>query len=507
MPATIADTHGLRVTATWLGVDDLFPTYHGLHLKHTTGTGTPNYAGLVADYTDYDDMLANAGASGIEVTEDLSCDVSGLRIRRGRDSTGEPVRAGTLSMTLNDWTGEHDPRVPPAGPSRTGANILVEVQPELDGDWVPVFSGFVESWRRNINAGDGLFSEVEVDATDAFSVLARAVAIPPSLGPVGDGENGAQRVDRLLDAATWVPKWGGRNIMGGLVAMNPTIHEGPILDEIHDVVMSEDGIFYATAAGTIYFYDRYWRGTRQLQAAALDITGQGLADSLPGVPWMCPSRYVATDDDLDMVNRAVVWRSTEFDGEPPPDPVKKYAHDFMSISQHSTLAHEYKDLPHASDTRSQELADNFVRRLGGATNNIGEFEVPMIKEPEQAAIAVGLEWGDQIIVWDDTGSFGTAHEFPFEFVGIEHDITPDDWTATLRVDRWIDEYLIPTGVIADDPGFFTPLGATVPEDLPFLVGLGALGETTAWTTGQSVVLGDESDAYWNGSAWTNGVTP
>lgn len=71
----------------------------------------------------------------------------------------------------------------------------------------------------------------------------------------------------------------------------------------------------------------------------------------------------------------------------------------------------------------------------------------------------------------------------------------------------IDPYLAPSGVTPGEPGEFTPTGATVPYDLDTLQDLGALGESTAWTTGQYVELGDGSFAYWDGDSWAAGTAP
>lgn len=71
----------------------------------------------------------------------------------------------------------------------------------------------------------------------------------------------------------------------------------------------------------------------------------------------------------------------------------------------------------------------------------------------------------------------------------------------------IDPYLAATGVTPGEPGSFTPSGATVPYDLAALQDLGALGETTAWDTGEYVVLGDSSFAYWDGDGWVAGTAP
>lgn len=65
----------------------------------------------------------------------------------------------------------------------------------------------------------------------------------------------------------------------------------------------------------------------------------------------------------------------------------------------------------------------------------------------------------------------------------------------------------PTGVTPGTPGVFTPEGFTWPPNLTALRALGPLGETTAWTAGQYVVLGDLTLAHWDGDSWEAGVKP
>lgn len=64
--------------------------------------------------------------------------------------------------------------------------------------------------------------------------------------------------------------------------------------------------------------------------------------------------------------------------------------------------------------------------------------------------------------------------------------------------------IVATGATAGTPGTFTPEGAS-PANLAALQALGALGQTTAWTTGQHVVLGDASQAHWDGDSWETGA--
>lgn len=76
----------------------------------------------------------------------------------------------------------------------------------------------------------------------------------------------------------------------------------------------------------------------------------------------------------------------------------------------------------------------------------------------------------------------------FEFYG------PDAWHSDN-----------PTGVTPGTPGVFTPAGSAIPASITDLRGLGAIGQTTAWTTGQYVEYGSAQKAHWTGSDWATGV--
>lgn len=64
-----------------------------------------------------------------------------------------------------------------------------------------------------------------------------------------------------------------------------------------------------------------------------------------------------------------------------------------------------------------------------------------------------------------------------------------------------------TGITGGIPATLTPTNATRPATLGALTAAGALGNTTAWTTGQYVVLGDASESYWDGNSWELGRKP
>lgn len=60
-----------------------------------------------------------------------------------------------------------------------------------------------------------------------------------------------------------------------------------------------------------------------------------------------------------------------------------------------------------------------------------------------------------------------------------------------------------TGATSGTPGTFTPSGAAAPANLAAMTSITA-SPTTAWATGEYVVLGDASNANWDGTAWKSG---
>jgi|SRR6185312_7341999 len=68
-------------------------------------------------------------------------------------------------------------------------------------------------------------------------------------------------------------------------------------------------------------------------------------------------------------------------------------------------------------------------------------------------------------------------------------------------------------VAAGTPGAFAPGNAPIPATIAALRADAVVGNAgtnkpgAAWTTGQYVVLGDASHAYWDGAAWQTGNAP
>jgi hypothetical protein len=102
------------------------------------------------------------------------------------------------------------------------------------------------------------------------------------------------------------------------------------------------------------------------------------------------------------------------------------------------------------------------------------------------------------------GACGNMVTNPASSVG---DIGTDLYCDACGADLIAFGFVVATGATPGSPGVLTPATSVVPYDLAGLQATGALGETTAWTVGQYVVLGDGSHAHWDGAAWDAGDAP
>ncbi|MER5851035.1 hypothetical protein ABT126_29415 [Streptomyces sp. NPDC002012] len=136
----------------------------------------------------------------------------------------------------------------------------------------------------------------------------------------------------------------------------------------------------------------------------------------------------------------------------------------------------------------------------------GSVGVPTNPEPTQAAfLAVFVDGDHHFAFYAPRAEIYRADDMAISdtesLAGLPLGVKPmaygsNDWTYAITPLGGT----LATGASAGTPGSFTPDGAVAPENLAALAGVIAT-PTSAWTTGQHVVLGDGSKAKWDGSAW------
>jgi hypothetical protein len=123
---------------------------------------------------------------------------------------------------------------------------------------------------------------------------------------------------------------------------------------------------------------------------------------------------------------------------------------------------------------------------GGNAWGVGPYEVVYDDADTPSALPTGLDPLDHLLLID-TGVAPPASSCDLQPMG---------------------GAVAATGATAGTPGTFTPSGAGAPATLAALQsGSVTASPTSAWTTGQHVLLGDSSHAHWDGSAWVTGSAP
>ena len=104
-----------------------------------------------------------------------------------------------------------------------------------------------------------------------------------------------------------------------------------------------------------------------------------------------------------------------------------------SISKYKRRTHTRLDLHNDSDTDVGVLAERLVQFAG--VDRLRITDLTFLPEPgsDAAEMAATARMGDTLLATVNT-LFGWSYPAPTQVFGIEHDVTPDRWLCTLRVD-------------------------------------------------------------------------
>jgi hypothetical protein len=161
-------------------------------------------------------------------------------------------------------------------------------------------------------------------------------------------------------------------------------------------------------------------------------------------------------------------------------------------------------------TNAQTLALYFDVPVPTVTGGIIDFDVRT--DSGGILYSLGLDILDQDVVTRITlprGSLGDTGDVAVkrgEAMGWDCTLTALDENGVLAHILSGKASGTATGATAGTPGSFTPANSLAPANLAAMSSIVA-SPTTAWTTGEYVVLGDTSHAYWDNSAWTAGQAP
>jgi hypothetical protein len=221
--------------------------------------------------------FANNPTSGTRTWTDVTSDVRALTyIRAGRSDPLQQTSTGTLSMLLDNTTGNYDP-LNPAGTYYPNVKRMrwIRVRAQWAGVTYDRWRGLITSWAPDWPQS-GKDATTAVNAADTLKVL--------SLYDLAGNDLPAQRTDqRVAQVCTLVglpyTATTGQSTVVDTGTLNPQSYALAHLQQVED---TENGRLFADPGGTIVFQDRHYRQLHGVVAGTIgDQAGEIRYDQSP----------------------------------------------------------------------------------------------------------------------------------------------------------------------------------------------------------------------------------
>ena len=407
------DTWGGAATAYGGAVPEHLPTF-GTYGAGTYGGRT--YGGLVYDVTPRW-VVQVLGGDGAWI--DVTCDVRGLSVDRGRSSWVDAFKAGTAMVELSNFHGIYS-TFPTNSvwlqPGGFVTDVPIRMGSYLEGDnltwrFTGTTDAVEDTWPGTVDA------LATVTATDGFKQLARHNGGPRAA--VGAGELSGARINRLLTDAGYT---GPRDVQAGTVTLQATTMDGLTIDLMRTVGEAEWGWLYVMGDGTLRFLQRNVVDTDprmvNVQAVFTD------DDALPGA---CYGQAKVVSDSDRIVNVATVT---------PPGHAASTFSDAVSRGWFGPRTWTRTDLPLNVDVDAVGLAQAVVAAGAYDDQRIDEVTLDAAHRPSNYPVAQSLRLGDRIRF---VRTIPGGHQLDAELLvyGRKDTVTPDGngrvatWDVTL----------------------------------------------------------------------------
>jgi hypothetical protein len=257
---------------------------------------------------------------------------------------------------------------------------------------------------------DGIVDELAIypSALDATAVSDHYVAATAPR----DGDGTGTRIGWLLDQAGWPA--GLRDLDTGMSTCEALVLDGrTVVDLLWEAVEFEDGTMFIARDGDVTFRDRtarYTDTTATASQATYSYTGSNgkFAD-------------VTFDYSAQRIENRAKVRT--------PNGTVYEAVNTTSTGTYWVRTVERR-IPQADSNHAQALADWLVLKGKDPLRRITSLKVATARDTTTFDATVGLELGYRITVALDPAGTGTISEAVM-VEGIDHDVTPHNWTTTL----------------------------------------------------------------------------
>jgi hypothetical protein len=281
-----------------------------------------------------------------------------------------------------------------------------------------MFSGRVASWTVN---ADGT---VTVVAFDGLAALAQPI------GPWTPGAPGDTPRARILSIAATAQYVDPVVADVGNVTLSTAATTDAPLELIETAALSDGGLFYGDADGSLHYRDRLWRAGRDDQDRVWTVS-----DNVCTVPVVVWDPEAASDDErlatvVRLVNVAGLIAEASVDAT-------LWAGDARFV-----LTHPDPD-QWTTQAEGDALAAYLIGQQSTPSMAVNGFDLYGL-DPHQPAVAdftTGLRRGDRVnVIHDFTDANGDPATLDVTSIAlaVAHNLTPETWVSHVRLSRTVD---------------------------------------------------------------------
>jgi hypothetical protein len=372
---------------------------------------------------------------------DAVCDLIACEIEPGEADDLYLFPPTQCTLTLDNSTGRYTPwtadgRLTYWAPGR---RVCLWARNAAGARWW-LFSGRVATWQSN---PDGT---VTVVAFDGMAQLAQQIA-GGQWAPGFAGDTVQARIATVAGAAGYT---GRLDLEAGTVTLS-TYSSSPVpLEAIQQAALSDGGLFYGDADGSLDYRGRLWRAGRTDTPAP----GWTVATNVCEAPVIVWDPEAAADDDrlvtdVALVNVAGLTATAALTGS------------LWAGDARFRLTHTDHDL-WQTQQQGNDLAAYLLAQQSAPAMALASFTLHHLDPSQQTAVpdmGVGVRRGDRVEVLhrfvDQAGVDQLLDVFAI-VLGVGHAIVPEEgWTTTVNLSRTVD-YVTPelwdrTALVWDDP--------------------------------------------------------
>lgn len=368
----------------------------------------------------------NVLADSAAVIVDVSNQIQGAQVRRGRNPLTDVFQTGTASIQIADQNGDFNPQNT-SSPYYTLLQPLRKIQlsavDPATGIEHNMFSGYITGYNYTQSRDTGQVSYTTISAVDGFQLL--NLSTVSTITGATAGETTGSRITDILNTVGWPS--GMRDVDTG----NTTVQADPAttrtaLAALQTVATTEYGALYMDASGQVVFQQRSFT-TASVAGTPTVFADDGTGIAYSSLQWVLNDAQIFNEANVTATGLA-----------------KQTASDATSISTYFKHSYNVTDLLMQTTDEAMNFAKAYVASRKDTSIRADSITLDLTTANYAAGVtaALSLDYFDPVTIKQQQPNGGTLQK-TFQIFGVSHDVRPSQWKTTFTtLEPIIDGFIV-----------------------------------------------------------------